>query len=119
MIDKKGNYCTLVVKSWNNWQGCFDLSKWLFMNYFENGLEKYEVTFRAFNPDQDKPMKRTLSPKVKIGNQHKVRIENIRGETYVSIDDGEKLHVQIRRDRETNYWAVENAVRAILNKQLG
>ena len=46
---------------------------------------------------------------------HTFSIEEIKGIVYVGIDE-EKQPITFKAKQETNYWAVENAVRILLNR---
>ena len=50
----------------------------------------------------------------KIGN-HTFSIEDIHGTLYIGVDD-EKQPVTFKAKQQTNYWAIENAIKILLNR---
>lgn len=100
-MTNKGKFCTLIIKNWKSWAGCFDMAKWGIICFIEKQGEKVEMKFDTMD-------------KGKVGT-HTFSIEEIKNTVYVGIDN-EKQPIVFRDKKETNIWAVENAIKVLLNR---
>lgn len=99
-MTNKGKFCTTIIRNWRSWSGCFDLAKWGLLCFLEKDT-KFSMQFNTLDCGD-------------IGT-HTFSIETINGIVYVSVDD-EKQPITFKAKQETNIWAVENAVKILLNK---
>jgi hypothetical protein len=76
------------------------MAKWGLLSFMEKDT-KFSMQFNTINCGD-------------IGT-HTFSIEEIKGIVYVGIDE-EKQPITFKAKQETNYWAVENAVRILLNR---
>ena len=99
-MTKKGKSRTTIVKNLLSRAGCFDMARWGLLSFMEKDT-KFSMQFNTINCGD-------------IGT-HTFSIEEIKGIVYVGIDE-EKQPITFKAKQETNYWAVENAVRILLNR---
>jgi hypothetical protein len=96
----KGKFTTTIIRNWRSWSGCFDMAKWGLLCFLDQD-SKYSTKFNTLDCGD-------------IGT-HTFSIETINGIVYVGVDD-EKQPITFKAKQETNYWAVENAIKILLNK---
>lgn len=99
-MTKKGVFTTTIIRNWKSWAGCFDMAKWGLLCFLDQDT-KFSMKFNTMDAG-------------KIGT-HTFSIEDIHGVLYVGIDD-EKQPITFKRKQETNYWAIENAIKMLLNR---
>lgn len=98
-MTKAGVFCTTIVRNYTSWGGCFDLARWGLMCFFEKD-QKFETKFKTMDAGHKKT--------------HTLSIEDSDGQILVKVDELQHK-LPFVQHKETNFWAVENAIRRMLN----